>query len=165
MRRHRGLPAASAASVLIGVATLAGPAPAHAAAVFVELNPSTVPAGDRVSLRASCPDNLRAATVRSVAFGEVQVTPRYGFLTAIVTVPADRRPDDYRVRLICPGNETADSTLHVVAGDHPTRGPATGFGGTAGGGAGPALVTAGLLTVLAGAGLGVWTVRRRPGHR
>ncbi len=38
--------------------------PAHAApAVFVELNPSTVRAGDEISLRASCDDNLKAATV------------------------------------------------------------------------------------------------------
>ncbi len=166
MRRLSHAAAALAALALTGGAVALGAAPAHAAAVFVELNPSTVPAGEEVGLRARCDDNLTAATVTSDAFtGKVTVRPRYGFLTATVTVPARTRPDDYRVRLTCAGGESATATLHVVARDRPARGPATGFGGSAGAGTMPAvLVTGGLVAIGGGGLLGVLTLRRRRAH-
>jgi hypothetical protein len=159
--RRSTVPAALAAAVLGMPVALAPGAPAHAAAVFVETNPSTVPAGDEIGLRASCDDNLTAATVASDAFGRVTVSPRYGFLTATVRVPARTKADDYRVRLSCPGGESATSTLHVIARDRPSRGPATGGGGTAGGGTAPLLIGGGLTAMVGGLLLAMLQLRRR----
>src|SRR3954471_3672942 len=104
MRRLTHAAAALAAIALTGPVLLLGAAPAHAAAVFVELNPSTVPDGDQVALRASCSDNLTPATVTSDAFpAKVTVSPQYGFLTATVRVPAGTSPQAYQVRLACAG--------------------------------------------------------------
>jgi hypothetical protein len=161
--RRSTVPAALAALAVAFAGTVATGTPALAAAVFVETNPSTVPAGDEVGLRASCDDNLKDATVTSDAFGSVTVSPSYGFLTATVRVPTARKPDDYRVRLKCPGGEGATSTLHVVAKNRPTRGPATGGGGTAGGGAGPVLIGGGLVAMAGGLLLAVLSLRRRFG--
>ena len=163
MRRLTATAAACAALTLTGGWVALGAAPAHAAAVFVELNPSTVPAGDKVGLRASCEDNLAAATVTSDAFdGAVTVRPRYGFLTATVTVPAGTRADDYRVRLRCADGEQATATLHVVARDRPARGPATGFGGSSGPDALSGVLVAGGLAAIAGGGVrGALNLRRR----
>ena len=72
---------AAAMALAVGLAIPSGPAFAQAtAAVFVELNPSTVPAGDETSLRASCDDNLEPATVtaessRTVALGCAATRP------------------------------------------------------------------------------------------
>ncbi|GIF08574.1 hypothetical protein [Actinoplanes siamensis] len=136
--------------------------PAHAAvAVFVELNPSTVRAGDPVTLRASCDDNLKAATVGAEPIGSVPVEPEFGFLTATAKVPSGQRTGDYRVTLRCPDGRTASTTMHVVARVEPARGPATGGGGTAAERTTPWLVGGGLAAMLAGAGLGVLSIRRR----
>ncbi len=159
--RRSTVPAALAATALGFVTAVVPGTPAHAAAVFVEANPSTVPAGDEIGLRASCEDNLRNATVTSDAFGTVTVAPRYGFLTATVRVPARTKADDYQVRLRCPGGESATSTLHVVAKDRPARGPATGGGGTAGGAAAPVLIGGGIAAMAGGLLLAVLTMRRR----
>jgi hypothetical protein len=145
--------------VLIGT-LLPGPALA-AAAVFVETNPSTVPAGDEVGLRASCDDTLTSATVSSSLFGKVTVTPQYGFLAATTRVPSGTRPGDYQVELTCPGGEKRTTTLHVVAKVEPARGPATGGGGTAPGRNAPMLIGSGLAVVLAGLALGALSLRRR----
>lgn len=163
MRRLTRVAALLAALTLTGAQVMLGASPAHAAVVFVELNPSTVPAGDQVGLRASCDDNLTAATVTSDAFaGPITVRPRYGFLTATVTVPAGKPADAYRVRLRCAGGESATATLHVVAADRPPRGPATGFGGSAGTGTLPGvLVAAGFAAIAGGGLLGALTLRRR----
>jgi hypothetical protein len=139
-------------------APLRAPAPSE---VFVEVNPSTIEAGNRVGVRASCPDNSKPATVRSDVFGRVTVEPRFGFLTASVAIPDDQDPRSFIVRLTCPGGETATATLHVVGRTRPTRGPATGFGGTAGDGSGGLLIGVGLLTVAGGLALGLLTLRRR----
>lgn len=159
--RRSTVPAALAAAVLGMPVALAPAAPAQAAAVFVETNPSTVPAGDEIGLRASCEDNLTAATVDSEAFGSVTVSPRYGFLTATVRVPARTKADDYRVRLSCPGGQSATSQLHVIARDRPSRGPATGGGGTAGGSTAPLLLGGGLTAMAGGLLLGIMHLRRR----
>jgi hypothetical protein len=136
-------------------------APAKAAAIFVEINPSTARPGDEISLRASCAENLTAATVTSSPFGTVTVQPRFGFLTANTRVPTTTRPGDYRVNLRCPDGKTANSTLHVVARVEPTRGPATGGGGTAPGGSAPMLIGSGLAAIVAGLLLALWSMRRR----
>jgi hypothetical protein len=162
------VPAALAAFVLglpvLSVPVLlAGAAPARAAAsVFLEINPSTVAAGDEVALRGSCDDNLKSATVNSALFGTVTVTPKYGFLTVTVTVPAHTRPGDYILDLHCPeGNKTAAATLHVVAKVAPSQGPATGGGGMAPGRQAPALIGGGLVVFAAGLVLGGLALRRR----
>jgi len=155
------VPAALAALVL-GLPVLFVDAPAaQAAAVFLETNPSTVPAGDEVGLRASCDDNLKSATANSALFGSVTVAPRYGFLTATVRVPSSARPGDYRVELRCPDGKTASAALHVVAKVEPARGPATGGGGTAPGRNAPLLIGGGLAVIAAGLALGVVSLRRR----
>jgi hypothetical protein len=131
--------------------------------VFVRVTPDTVQADYLVGIDASCgDDNRRSASVESAAFGKITVRPQDGLLTAAATVPADRRPDSYRVHLTCRNGRTATTTLRVVSKTRPSRGPATGFGGTAGGGPWPAiLIAGGLLAIVTGAGLGVVTLRRR----
>jgi hypothetical protein len=155
------IPAGLAAFALSVPPALLGGAPATTAAIFVEVNPSTVPAGDQVSLRAGCSDNLKSATVTAGPLGTVPVTPNHGFLTATVRVPATVRPGDYGVKLTCPGGQTATATLHVVAKVTPSRGPATGGGGTAPDRYAPALVGGGLVTVLGGGLIGLLAARRR----
>jgi hypothetical protein len=131
--------------------------------VYVRVTPDTVEPDVLIGIDASCgDDNSRTARVESPAFGRVTVRPQDGLLTSTATVPADQRADTYRVYLTCSNRRTATTTLRVVANTRPSRGPATGFGGTAGGDAWPTvLVAGGLLAIVAGAGLGVVTVRRR----
>jgi hypothetical protein len=140
---------------------LTGAYPAAGAAVFVELNPSTVRAGDEFALRASCDDNLKSATVRGRPIGTVTVEPQFGFLTATVRIPADTRAGDYPIALTCPEGGGATADLHVVARVQPSRGPATGGGGTAPGPVGPLLIGGGLALTLAGLVLGAVSLRRR----
>ena len=151
---------AAVAALAAGLTVPVLPANA-AAAVFVEINPSTVPAGDDISLRASCDDNLKAATVTAEPIGTVTVRPEFTFLTATTRVRAGTEPGDYRVTLRCPDGGSATGTMHVVARVEPARGPATGGGGTARGPLAPALVGTGLAGIVAGAALGVLALRRR----
>ena len=136
---------------------------ALAAATYLEVNPSTVPAGDEVGMRASCDDNLKSATVSSALFGTVPVAPQYGLLTATVRVPSGTKAGDYRIDLHCPDAKTtsASATLHVVAKVEPARGPATGGGGTAPERYAPMLIGSGLAIFGAGLALGLMTLRRR----
>jgi hypothetical protein len=155
------VPAAATALALALSVLFFGAAPAQAAAVFVETNPSTVPAGDEIGLRASCTDNLASATVTSDAFGTVTVEPSFGFLTATTRIPATTDPGDYQVNLRCPDGQTATSELHVVAKVSPARGPATGFGGAASGRSAPLMIGAGLAAIVAGLVLAIVSLRRR----
>jgi hypothetical protein len=155
------VPAALAALALTLPVVLIDRSPAHAAAIFVETNPSTVRAGDEFGIRASCDDNLKAATVITEPTGAIVVSPRYGFLTATARVPATTDADDYDVNLECPDGSKAKSTLHVVVKVEPVRGPATGGGGTAGDGPAPLLIGGGLAVLGAGLALSVVAMRRR----
>ncbi|WP_025618540.1 hypothetical protein [Salinispora cortesiana] len=133
-----------------------GPQPST---VFVEVNPSTVKAGYLVGIRASCRDNSIPAVVWSDAFGRVQVKSDNGLLTATAMVRERTLPGSYRVKLECRGGETASTMLQVVKSVAPSRGPATGFGGSAGNVSGGLLLPFGVaLTV---AGLVVWLVSLR----
>jgi hypothetical protein len=152
--------AALAASVL-GLSVFAGAAPASAAAIFVETNPSTARVGDEIGVRASCTDNLKEATVTAEPIGTVTVKPSFGFLTATTTVPSTTKVGDYQVKLTCPDGQTATSTLHVVAKVEPTQGPATGGGGTAPGRSAPMMIGGGLAAIAAGLVLAVVSLRRR----
>jgi hypothetical protein len=154
--------ALAALALCLPVLFAGAPTAYAAAAIFLETNPSTVPAGDEVALRASCDDNLKSGTVTSGLFGTVTVAPKFGFLTATITVPAGTRPGDYTLDLHCPsGGKVASSTLHVVAKVAPSRGPATGGGGMAPGRQAPALIGGGLLVLVAGLVLGSLSLRRR----
>ncbi len=155
------VPAALTALALAVPVVLIDDSPARAAGVFVEVNPSTVRAGDDVGIRASCDDNLKAATVTTGPTGPIVVSPRYGFLTATARVPATTDPGDYPVDLKCPDGKTAKSTMHVVAKVEPARGPATGGGGTASGGSAPILIGGGLAALAAGVALSAVAARRR----
>jgi hypothetical protein len=157
------VPAALATLALALPIVLFDESAAHAAAVFVEINPSTVPAGDEIGLRASCDDNLKSATVTADPIGTVTVLPNHGFLTATIRVPSATEPDDYPVRLNCPDGKVAESIVHVVAKVEPVQGPATGGGGTAPGRSAPLLIGGGLTAVVAGVALGVAARRRRLG--
>jgi hypothetical protein len=159
MRRY--VPAALAALALSLSVVFLTAGPARAATIFVETNPSTARAGDEIGVRASCTDNLKAATVTAQPFRTVTVSPRYGFLTTTVRVPAQTKAGDYRVSLRCPDGKTATSTLHVVARVEPSRGPATGGGGTAPGRSAPVLIGGGLSAVAAGLALAFLNLRRR----
>ncbi|MGW4296229.1 hypothetical protein ACWEH1_24750 [Micromonospora chersina] len=140
-----------------------GPQPSPADVIFVEVTPSTVEPGFLVGIRASCRDNTVPATVVSDAFGRIQVQPQHGLLTASPMVRDRTRPGNYRVKLECPGGQTASTMLQVVKRVQPSRGPATGFGGTAGGGGlGGLLVPVGLGLTVVGAVVGVVASRRQP---
>lgn len=153
---------AAVAAIALGLPVLfLGPAPAQAASIFVETNPSTVRAGDEISIRASCTDNLTAAAVSGQPIGTVTVQPRFGFLTATTKIGAGTKPGDYQVTLTCPDKKTATSTLHVVAKVVPSRGPATGGGGTAPGRSAPMLIGGGLTAMVMALALGVSSFLRR----
>ncbi|GGR91944.1 hypothetical protein GCM10010169_40400 [Micromonospora fulviviridis] len=140
-----------------------GTQPSPADVIFVEVTPSTVEPGFLVGIRASCRDNSVPATVVSDAFGRIQVQPQRGLLTASPMVRERTRPGNYRVKLECPGGQTASTMLQVVKRVQPSRGPATGFGGTAGGsGLGGLLVPVGLGLTVVGAVVGVAASRRQP---
>ncbi|WP_239090980.1 hypothetical protein [Asanoa iriomotensis] len=165
--------------VLTGAPALAAPAPtptptptadAVPEGLFIEVNPSTAEAGQIVGIRASCteadddpPEDTEDAIVESTAFGEVTVKPQFGHLTGAVTIPADTPARSYRVVLDCPGLFTgsADTTVNVLNGNRPSRGPATGFGGTAGDDNSTMVLTGGAVALAAGLVLGVLTLRRR----
>jgi hypothetical protein len=154
---------AALAALAVGLPVLfLDAAPARAASIFVETNPSTVRAGDEISLRASCTDNLTAATVTGSPSGTVTVEPRFGFLTATTRIPTTTKAGAYKIRLTCPDKKTtATSTLHVVARVAPTRGPATGGGGTATGRSAPMLIGGGLTAIVMGVALAVASFLRR----
>jgi hypothetical protein len=163
------LPAQAAPGPVAALVRAAEPVPGQpgtqppADLIFVEVTPSTVEAGFLVGIRASCRDNSVPATVVSDAFGRVQVQPQRGLLTASPMVRERTRPGNYRVKLECPGGQTASTMLQVVKRVQPSRGPATGFGGTAGGGLGGGLlVPVGLALTVAGAVVGVAASRRQP---
>jgi hypothetical protein len=140
------------AAVLLGlllaaVGVLLASGPAHAADVYVRVTPSRAGPGELVGIRASCRSNREAASVESEAFGIVTVHPQHGYLAGTVTIPGHATPGRHRVKLLCvegPNASTMLTMLTVTAGGgghqpgpggrpHPSRGPATGFGGTAGG--------------------------------
>jgi hypothetical protein len=153
---------AALAALAVGLPVLfLDAAPARAASTFVEANPSTVRAGDEIGLRASCTDNLSAATVTGSPFGTVTVQPRFGFLTATTRIPTTTRVGDYKIDLTCPDGTKTNSTLHVVARVEPSRGPATGGGGTATGRSAPMLIGGGLTAIVIGVALAVASFLRR----
>jgi hypothetical protein len=136
-------------------------APASAAAIFLEANPDTAPAGDEIGLRASCTDNLKEAAVSGAPLGQVTVRPNGAFLTATIPIPTATKPGDYQLTLVCPDGQRATTTLHVVAKVTPSQGPATGGGGTAPGRSAPLMIGGGLTAIAAGLVLAVVTLRRR----
>ncbi|MEV0274092.1 hypothetical protein AB0H43_35420 [Hamadaea sp. NPDC050747] len=157
--------AVGGATLLAGAATLLlGPAtPAHADTVFIEVNPSTILAGYQVALRGSCGANPNQAKATSTAFGTVTMTPEKGFLIGSATIPSDKKPAGYSVKLTCASGSTATTTVWVIsASSTPTKGPNTGGGYLAHhGGGGTALLAGGLAAVAAGGALAFWTARRR----
>ncbi|MET8350290.1 MULTISPECIES: hypothetical protein [unclassified Micromonospora] len=136
------------------------PQPSPVVDVFVEVSPSTVQPGYLVGIRASCRDNSVGATVVSDAFGAVGVQPQRGVLTAAPMVRERTRPGNYRVKLECRDGETASTMLQVVKKIQPSRGPATGFGGAAGGMTGNLLLPGGAALTIAGLILAVVALRR-----
>ncbi|SCG14626.1 hypothetical protein GA0070610_0834 [Micromonospora echinofusca] len=132
---------------------------------FVEVVPNSAQAGTRVSIRAGCDNaNNRQADVHSDAFGRVMLRPDNGFLTGQVTIPGSKEPGDYPVDLRCDNGKTATTTLTVLNMEQPSKGPATGGGGTAGAsGTGSMLMVGGLAVVALAVGFGFFGNRRRTG--
>ncbi|RZU77711.1 hypothetical protein EV384_6451 [Micromonospora kangleipakensis] len=162
---HRALSAVLTVLGLVGALVLMVATPARAGEnTFVEVTPNPAQAGTRVSIRASCGnDNNRQAEVNSDAFGRVMLRPDNGFLTGAVTIPGNKQPGDYPVDLRCSNGNTASTVLTVLNMAQPSKGPATGGGGTATGrGAGSLLLVGGLAAVAVVAGL---SARRRAGSR
>jgi hypothetical protein len=154
----------AATAVAMTVTTvLPAAAAARGAEVFVEVTPSTVQAGDQVEIQASCDGNDKQANVRSDAFGRVSVSPNNGLLTGTATVPERKPAGTFDVVLTCRNNATANTTITVVTMSKATRGPATGAGGTAGGGVSPFVLTGGLGAVAVGAGVALIVRGRRAG--
>ncbi|MET8310041.1 hypothetical protein [Micromonospora sp. NPDC005173] len=163
---NRALSAALTLMGLVGAFVLLSVSPASAGEnTFVEVTPSSVQAGGRVQVRASCDnDNNRQATVQSDAFGQLMLRPDRGFLTGSVTIPGDKQPGEYPVDLRCDNGQTASTTLTVLNMASPSKGPATGGGGTAGGrGTGSLLVLGGVALVATAIALGMAGGRRRTG--
>ncbi|MGC4759615.1 hypothetical protein [Micromonospora trifolii] len=138
------------------------PQPTPAVDIFVEVSPSTVQPGYLVGIRASCRDNSVGATVVSDAFGAVGVQPQRGVLTAAPMVRERTRPGNYRVKLECRDGETASTMLQVVkkVPVQPSRGPATGFGGSTGGMTGTLLLPGGAALIITGLIVAVMAFRR-----
>lgn len=162
---HRALRGVLSLVGLIAAFVLATASPARAGEnVFVGVTPNSAQAGTRVSIRASCDNNNdRQAQVTSDAFGRVVLRPDNGFLTGAVTIPGNKAPGDYPVNLECSNGQTASTMLTVLNMAQPSKGPATGGGGTASGrGAGSLLLVGGLVAVAVVAGVGA---RRKTGSR
>lgn len=167
----RTISAGAAGILLAGAWLVLGADPAQAQTPFVAINPPNVQAGSRVGITASCGDDVNQATVESAAFGQIVLIPQGGFLVGSVTIPANTRAARYNVKLSCPNNSVATTTLNVINSTRPaqtltititpTRGPAAGGGGTAGGGNGSLILAGGLATVGFGAVLGLIALRRR----
>ncbi|NBE84237.1 hypothetical protein [Micromonospora rubida] len=161
-----------------------GGGPSSGWRVFVEVSPGTVQPGYLVGIRASCRDNSVPAIVVSDAFGRVAVRPYEGLLIASPMVRERVWPGNYPVKLECRDGETAATMLQVVKKvpspsptrkpthqpaphqprptiQHPSRGPNTGFGGTAGSGTDGLLLPGGVALAVAGVTIGLAT-RRRP---
>ncbi|MEU8420659.1 hypothetical protein AB0C15_07265 [Micromonospora sp. NPDC048835] len=138
------------------------PQPTPPVDIFVEVSPSTVQPGYLVGIRASCRDNSVGATVVSDAFGAVGVQPQRGVLTAAPMVRERTRPGNYRVKLECRDGETASTMLQVVkkVPVQPSRGPATGFGGSSGGMTGRLLLPVGAALTITGLVVAVLALRR-----
>jgi hypothetical protein len=136
--------AAAAGAIGVSAAVLWGAAPALADGAWIEVNPSSIQAGFRVGIRASCQDNLNPATVKSDAFGEITLAPENGFLVGAATIPSNKRAGAYTVELTCANGSSASTTLNVIGMERPTHGPATGGGGTAPTGTGPLVLAGGL---------------------
>ncbi|NIL58614.1 hypothetical protein HCB18_18020 [Salinispora arenicola] len=148
---------------LVAAFVLFGAAPASAGEhTFIEVSPNPAQAGSRVDIRASCDkSNNRQATATSDAFdGPVFLRPDNGFLTGHTTVPGSTKPGDYRVDLRCDNNKTASTTLTVLNMSQPTKGPATGGGGTAVGRTGSYLLLGGVVAVALAIGFGFFGNRR-----
>ncbi|WP_040390775.1 LPXTG cell wall anchor domain-containing protein [Catelliglobosispora koreensis] len=148
-------------------ALLAAPVPAYADGEYLRITPSTIQAGYQVEIEANCGDNVNPATVSSDAFGVVTITPtpdRNGkyLHRGRATVPGNTAAGAYKVRLTCPSQQTATTTLNVVNNDFKSRGPKTGGGYLASGGTGTTnmMIGAGGVIALAG-GLMLFVARRR----
>ncbi|WP_406075511.1 hypothetical protein [Micromonospora sp. NBC_01638] len=154
---------------LVGAFVLMSVAPAHAGEnTFVEVTPNSAQAGSRVTIKASCDNNnnnqQQQSSVQSDAFGRVTLRPDRGFLTGQATIARDKQPGDYPVDLRCENGQTASTTLTVLNMASPSKGPATGGGGTAGGrGTGSLLVLGGVALVATTIALGMAGGRRRTG--
>lgn len=149
----------------IGVAVVAAPIPAYADGEYLRVTPSTIQAGFQVEIDAFCGDTVNPARVESEAFGVVTITPQTDSRTGKVThrgtatIPNDKKAKAYPVKLSCPSNQTATTTLHVVGFNLRSRGPHTGGGALANSNGGNMMIGVG--SAVAGAGALLFVIARR----
>jgi hypothetical protein len=158
------------AAAAIGAAVLAAPVPAFADGEYLRITPSTIQAGFQVEIEAYCGDNVNPATVTSDAFGVVTITPQTNTTNGktthrgTATIPTDKKAQAYRVRLTCPSQQTATTTLNVVNYNLPSTGPKTGGGALAAASKQTTSMLIGAGATAAGAGaLLLFVARRRRG--
>jgi hypothetical protein len=115
-----------AAAAVGAVATIV-PAGAAMADVNVQINPSKVRAGERITLFAEC-----GATATSDAFGTVRLRTDEAGHAARVTLRRNLEAGSYRVNFRCDDGQSAQRTLEVTgpAKPAPSGGAGTGGGGT-----------------------------------
>jgi LPXTG-motif cell wall-anchored protein len=146
----------TAGTAALGAVVLAAPIPAYAGGEYLRVTPSTVQAGYHIDIEGYCGDNVNPAKATSDAFGVVTIMPqqdtrggRYVH-RGTATIPDDMPPRAYPVTMVCPNNQAATTTLHVVSNSVPSRGPRTGGGALASnplGGNGFTLAGAGALAL------------------
>jgi hypothetical protein len=161
----------------LGLSTLSKGAisTASAAAVFVQVSPSSIMPGNQVTVRANCADSANTATVKSGAFDQVvTLHPVDTSLEAAVNVPATTVPGIYSVNLTCASGSQASTNLTVLGSSSSTtagtgsvgEGPHTGGGflashASAGLSAGVGWLLGGAAVTVAGVLLAVISTRRR----
>lgn len=116
---------------LLGVSTLSKGASsvAAAAAVLVQVSPSSITPGNQVTVHGNCGDSANTATVKSGAFAsQVTLHPVGSSLEAAVTIPADTVPGVYSVNLTCASGSQASTNLTVLGSGGSTPASTTGTG-------------------------------------
>lgn len=141
---------------VIAAFILLSPGIAHAA-VTVQLDRSSAPAGSTITIYASCETSGRAS---SEAFGVVEmgVSPPLK-VAGMVTIPSSTKPGTYAVNVLCLDKTEGTTNLTVT----PAGRPPTGDGGAS---SGPdmTLIGGGVgLIALAVLGGGLMLMRRRTG--
>jgi hypothetical protein len=146
MQLARLLPIAT----VVVAAALITPAAAYAAA-GVTASPSTVSAGERTTVRASCRSDASSAKLRGTWMHSLSRTAMAadtsqgpGSFIETVSIPAGTRPGTYDISVACSTGQGGMTKLTVASG----RAPATGGGSTSTGVSGALLLTGlALLTI------------------
>ena len=152
---------ALAASMLL----VAGCTPANGSGLTVlTLSPTSINAGFKIRILATCGENLNPAFVTSRAFGTVTLIADHGILSQNVTISTKITPGVYAVDLRCASGQRSSAELTVLnSHGRPNghHGPDTGGGEMAASTGSKLALGGGLLAIIAGAGLWLASMSRR----